>query len=227
MTAGSLTIDELALRCAEETDKFGRRMANDAQFCFELLRRALAETNDEAFTRVSRIYERQITSWVYSHPRFAQTSESADFFVQAAMRTFYFALRGSKFDRFPSLPQVLTYLKLCVHTAIAQYVRDQQPRPDSPLDEIAELAETPDLGMRADLAELWQYICSLLPSEHDQLLARCAFMLDLKPSQVVKAYPRHWSSEREVSVALYRIRRLLRNDVGLRGRFGSEPDDDS
>lgn len=226
MTAGSLTIDQLALRCAEETDKFGRRQPNDAQYCFELLRRALAETSDEAFTSVCRVYERQVTSWVYSHTRFAQTGETADYFVQAALRTFYFALRGPKFDRFPSLPQVLSYLKLCVHTAIAQYVRDQQPRPDAPLDEVAEVAETPDLGMRADLAELWQYICSLLPEEGDQLLARCAFMLDLKPSQVVKLYPGRWESERDVSVALYRIRRALRNDAGLRVRFGIETENE-
>ncbi len=226
MTVGSLSIDELALRCAEETDKFGRRLPNDAQYCFELLRRALAETSDEAFTSVSRIYERQITNWVYSHTRFAQTGETADYFVQAAIRTFYFALRGPKFDRFPSLPQVLAYLKLCVHTAIAQYVRDQQPRPDAPLDEVAEVAETPDLGMRADLVELWQYICSLLNEERDQLLARCVFMLDLKPSQIVKLYPGRWDNEREVSVSLYRIRRQLRNDAGLRTRFGIESGDE-
>lgn len=221
MTAVSLSVDDLAQRCAEETDKFNRRQPNDAQFCFELLRRALADSSSEAFTRVYQIYERQVLSWVYSHSRFAQTGESADFFAGSALRTFYFALRGAKFEHFASLPKVLSYLKLCVHTAIAQYIRDQQPTTTTSLDEVTEAAHTPDLGMRADISELWVYICHLLPDPRDRLLARCVFIQDLKPRQIVQEYASQWSSEREVSVAIYRIRRVLRGDAGLQERASS------
>jgi hypothetical protein len=82
------------------------------------------------------------------------------------------------------------------------------------------LAETPDLGTRAEAAELWAYICDLLPDERDRLLARYAFVLDLKPRQIVELYPARWAGEREVTVALYRIRRLLRADAELRQRMG-------
>jgi hypothetical protein len=215
MTVASLSVDALAQRCAEETDKFNHRQVNDAQFCFELFRRALADSSSEAFTRIYQIYERQVLNWVYSHSRFVQTGESADFFAGAAMRTFYFALRGSKFEKFPSLPQVLAYLKLCVHTAVVQYIRDQQPMSMAALEDVGEIAHTPDLGMRTNAAELWDYICRLLPDERDRTLARFAFMQDLKPRQIVSAYPTQWRDEREVSVALYRIRRTLRNDSEL------------
>lgn len=214
-TVASLSVDDLAQRCAEETDKFNRRQANDAQFCFELLRRALGEGVAEAFTRVYQVYERQVLNWVYAHPRFDQTGESAEFFAGGALRQFYFALRGPKFDRFPSLPAILSYLKLCVHTSVAQYLRDQHPAQTTSLDEVGEAAETLDLGTRADAAELWAYICRLLPDLRDQLLARCVFVQDLKPRQIVEKYPTFWRDEREVSVALYRIRRILRNDDGL------------
>lgn len=224
MTAASLSNDDLAQRCAQETDKFNRRVPSDAQFCFELLRRALADGIDDAFTRICQVYDRQITNWVYSHSRFEQTGESADFFVQAALRTFYFALRGPKFDRFPSLPQVLAYLKMCVHTAIAQYIRDQHPTASTSLDDAHEVSHTPDLSMRADAAELWQHICTLLPEERDRLLARAVFLQDLKPRQIVAAYPGIWSNEREISVALYRIRRTLRNDAELQQRAGVSAD---
>jgi hypothetical protein len=220
MPVAHLSVDALAQRCAEETDKFNHRQPNDAQYCFELLRRALADGSAEAFTYVYQVYERQVLSWVYGHSRFAQTGEDADFFAGAALRTFYFALRGPKFDKFPSLPQVLAYLKLCVHTAIAQYIRDQQPAPTTPLDAIGEVAHTPDLGMRADAAELWAHICRLLPDDRDRLLARYVFMQDLKPRQIVSAHPMQWRDEREISVALYRIRRTLRNDPELHRRAG-------
>jgi hypothetical protein len=225
----SMSNDELAQRCAEETEKFNSRQANNPEFCFELARRALADESAEAFTHVYQIYERQVMNWVYSHNRFSQTGESPDFFATSAMRTFYFALRGEKFDRFPSLPQVLAYLKMCVHTAIAQYLRDQQPSMLTQLDDATGVAHTPNLEERTDAAELWRYICRLLPDERDRLLARCAFLLDLKPRQIVTEYPNQWHTEREVSVALYRIRRVLRNDPELQQRSGQVPNarDDS
>lgn len=214
----SLSNDDLAHRCAEETEKFNSRQENNPEFCFELMRRALADESDEAFTRIYQIYERQVLNWVYSHTRFAQTGESADFFASSAIRTFYFALRGEKFERFPSLPQVLSYLKMCVHTAIAQYLRDQQPTALTPLDSINEVSHTINLDSGIDAAELWAYISRLLPDDRDRLLARCVFLLDLKPRQIVAEHPTLWRNEREVSVALYRIRRVLRNDQELQRR---------
>jgi hypothetical protein len=227
MTVARLPVDDLARRCAEETEQFNRRRPHDPQFCFELLRRALAEGVPEAFTRVYQIYERQALSWVYSHRRFEQTGESAEYFAGAALSAFYFALRGPKFERFPALPQVLSYLKLCVHTAIAQYLRDQQPAATRPLDDATMLAGAPDLDARTAAAELWGEICRLLPDERDRALARYVFLHDLKPRQIVQEHPKQWGSEREVSVALYRIRRVLRSDLALRRRAGVDAEEGS
>jgi hypothetical protein len=216
----SLSLDELAQRCSSETEKFSRREPSDARFCFELLRRALADGLSDAFTRVYQIYERQVLIWVHSHSGFARSGESADYFVSTAWSAFYFALRGPKFDSFPSLPQVLAYLKLCVHTAIAQYLRDQEPVPTMPIELVPHAAHLPDLGMRIAATELWRQIELLLNDPRDRLLARCAFAEDLKPRQIIKAHSTHWKDEREVSVELYRIRRLLRNDPDLRRLLG-------
>ncbi len=215
-----LTVAELAQRCAEETDKFARRQVNDPQFCFELLRRALADHSDEAFTYVFQVYERPVTNWVYHHSRFPLTGESAEYFTSAAFRAFHSALQGSKFDRFPTLAAALSYLKTCVHTSIAQYLRDQERGLTTPIDMAGELAETPDLGERAEAGELWTQICRLLPHERDRLLARCAFAQGLKPREICVAYRSHWSNERDVSVALYRIRRILRSDPELAALAG-------
>ena len=220
----SFSLDDLAQRCAAETEKFSRRHSSDPQFCFELLRRALANELSEAFTRVYQNYERQVMIWVYGHSRFAQTGEDADYFAGLAWSAFYFALRGPKFAGFGSLPQVLAYLKMCVHSAIAQYLRDQQPGALAQLDDAMYVAHTPELGLRIDAAEIWECIARALPNARDQLLARCVFMQDLKPRQIMQAFPKQWSGEREVSLDLYRIRRLLRNDPELRKLLGASPD---
>jgi hypothetical protein len=220
MTLASLSVDDLAQRCAAETEKFQRRQQTDDQFCFELLRRALANGVAEAFTRTYQIYERRVLGWVLGHTRFAQTGEEADYFVGAAWSTFFFALRGPKFAGFPTLPQVLAYLKLCVHTSIAQYIRDQQPGLSAPLDDVPQLSQTPDLASRAVAEATWRRIRALLPDEDDLLLARCMFAEDLMPRQILAAYPGRWRDEREISVEIYRIRRALRKDPELRKMLG-------
>jgi hypothetical protein len=220
MTLASLSVDDLAQRCAAETEKFQRRQPTDDQFCFELLRRALADGVSEAFTRAYQIYERRVLGWVLGHTRFAHTGEDAGYFVGAAWSTFFFALRGPKFAGFPTLPQVLAYLKLCVHTAIAQYLRDQQPTLSAPLDDAPQLSQAPDLGSRAVADAIWSRIRALLPDTDDLLLARCMFVEDLKPRQVLSAHPGRWRDEREISVEIYRIRRTLRKDDELREMLG-------
>jgi hypothetical protein len=219
--AVSLTVDDLAQRCAEENQKYSRQQESDAQYCFELLRRALLQGISEALTHVLRVFERQVRNWVYRHQRFAQTDESAEYFVNVAFTSFYFALRGPRFEQFSALPQVLRYLKLCVHTAVAQYVRDQASFPVIPLGEV-EVVYTTDPDSRISANELWNHICRLLPDEQDRLLADCTFIQQLKPAQIADLYPTHWQNVRAISVALQRIRRILRNDTELRRRAGVE-----
>jgi hypothetical protein len=224
MAAASLPLDELANACAEQTIRYSRRQPSDPVHCFELLRRALAEAVPEAFTWVYRIYERQVLAWVYSHPQFERTGESAEFFANAALNRFFFALRGSKFGHFASLAQVLAYLKACVHSGIAQHVRDHEKLAVLPLEEAVTAAEPGEMTEELQADEVWRHICGRLPDERDQSLARCAFVLGMKPKAIVAARPGQWQSEREVSLALYRIRQLLRADAELRERFGmAEP----
>jgi len=219
MTAAGMPIDALAQRCAEETERFTRHQAHDDQFCFELLRRALADGVMEAFTRVYQIYERQVLIWVYRHTKFAWTGESAEYFAAAALRNFYFALRGAHFEHFTTLPALLQYLKLCVHTAITQHLRDEPPA-TLPLDAAAELSshEDPDGALAA--AAIWARISVLLLDPHDRLLARCVIVQGLRPREIMLAFPGQWRDERTITVAVYRIRTVLRRDPELRRLYG-------
>lgn len=131
----SLSIGEVGQRCAEETDKFIHQLENDPQYCYELLRRALAERSGEAFTHVYNVYEPLVKSWVYRHSRSPLTGESADYFANAAFRAFYFGMSGPKFGRFPTLAAVLGYLKTCVHTTITMYLRDRERILTIPLED--------------------------------------------------------------------------------------------
>jgi hypothetical protein len=209
------SIQELAERCTDESRKFSRRQLNDPEFCFELLQRALLDKLPDALTQVYHVYQPQVMRWVYAHTAFQQTDEEAEFFATGALRNFYFAVSGPKFKQFSSLPQLLSYMKLCVHTSITQYLRDHQRIIAVPLSEIHEPEYIPDLGAAIEAHEIWARICDLLPDEADQLLANYVFTKGLKPSQIVLSDPSRWTSEREISVTLQRIRRILRKDAKL------------
>jgi hypothetical protein len=120
MSLDMVSIDELARKCEEETHKFIRQQAHETRYCFELMQRGLGQEHSEAFTQVYQIYEGLVLKWVNTHPRFYMTGESADYFVSAAFSRFYFAVKGPEFDRFPTVAQILQYLKLCVQTVIAE-----------------------------------------------------------------------------------------------------------
>lgn len=216
MNVARLPLEILRQCCAEETERFTRRQHSTPQFCFELWRRALAQSSPDAFAYVYTIYEPLVRRWVYGHSRFAQTDEPADYFVSIAFTNFYFAVQGSKFDQFSELPKLLAYLKLCVHTAILQHLRDRRRLQHASLHEAWEIGHTPQLDAEVNVHELWSHVCRLLPEHQDQLLAHCVFVQHLKPAQIKALYNGRWESARQVSVALQRIRRILRADAKLR-----------
>ena len=220
MDAASLPTETLAERCADETHRFVHRQSTDPQFCFELIRRALTDSTSDAFTQVYRIYEPLIRQWVHKHPGFESTGEEADFFVQQAVTNFYFALRGDKFDGFDELSAVLKYLKMCIHSAIVQYLRSQTFTVPV-LEEHLEVPEThSNLHNHIQTLEIWERITQLLPEERDLRLAFNAFSLWLKPNDIAEEYPDEWPDARSVTVALYRIRTILRRDKRLRDLLG-------
>ena len=214
--ARGLPIDELARLCAAETTKFSQQLASDTQFCFELFRRALAEGASEAFTQVYRTYERQVLAWVHRHPQFVFCDEPADYFASTAWARFYQARRGARFADFESLPQVLSYLKICVFSAVTLYLRERRRPNETPLEAARELGTAAELAEELLTQQIVAQIDALLPDPRDRALARAAFVEGLKPREIVQAYLGWWKDERAVSVDLYRIRKLLRADSGLR-----------
>ena len=170
MGLAGLAINELAQRCADNTERFRKRQSHDFSFCYELLRRALLEERSEAFTHVYRIYETQVRRWVYRHDRFSQTGESAEYFASwrlaASISPCVAANRA-----IAHLSQLLSYLKACVHTAIVGYLRDKLPLVTISLEEVQIAGPEPGLENTINAAQLWDHVCNVLVDDNDRLLA--------------------------------------------------------
>jgi hypothetical protein len=210
-----IPIDHLVQRCIEETQKFSNQQSNDPQYCFELMRQALADAHPEALKHIYQIYEDLTLHWVYTHSQFEQTGENADYFAQEALNKFYFAVRGEKFSKFESLARVLSYMKMCVYTTIAQYIRDHQPAFYTSLDAVKDIEYTENFEAKIVSSELWQHIGNLLPDEKDRQLMYWTFVQGYRPAELVVKQPDMWRNEREISVALQRIKRILRRDPAM------------
>ena len=74
----TLSLEELAQRCAAETERFFRRVGgHDNQFCFELFRLALADRSDAAWSKLYAQYRGLVTGWIHEHPQFAVVDEES------------------------------------------------------------------------------------------------------------------------------------------------------
>ncbi len=227
MDTSKVSLEEIALHCHEETRKFTLHADYVTDSCMELMRRALFRRTPDAFTRLYEIYAPLVRNWVYQQPQFRWTDEDADYFVNAALTQFYFAVSGSKFERFETLAQLLQYLKRCVYTSIALYVRSAQMQAAAvplPTDDLTPDVQ-PNWDANINAHTLWARLCLLLPDEGDQLLARWSFIEGLKPADIVREQPGRWPDVRDISVALQRIRRRLRGDAILQDLLRSYRDE--
>jgi hypothetical protein len=221
MPLEDLPLEDLVLLCRRANEDYLHNRPHNDAYAYELFRRALAEGDTEALREMRDLFFPQFCRWVASHGGVPFTDETQEYFASAAFVNFYLAIRGEKFAKFDSLPKLLRYAKLCVGTAIAQYARDRANN-DVPLPEV-ELHDRQSMTDDLEVHELWDHILDLLPTDKQRRLAYWVFVLKMKPAEIVAAYPEEWDNERSVSVAIYRIRKLLRDDEGLRN-WNQSPD---
>ena len=111
-------------------------------------------------------------------------------------------------DNFDSLAAVLKYLKMCVHSVIADEVRSRQARQ---YEETLELIDhepasddpADDVVSNISAQGLWQVIQEELNSEEERVLVYLAYVQGMKPSEIRSQYKRLFPSVEDV----YRIKR--------------------
>jgi hypothetical protein len=215
-----MDLQTLSEQCRQDTIQYKRSAAAPSNNCFELMRRALADDNNQALTYLYVNYRQLILNWIHQHPGFAATGEEADYFMSGAFANFYFALRKDRFQKFATLAQALQYLKACVHTIIMQYIRKHRLAYTA-LDDDWTTGTEPDFDQIFRIGAIWERICQLLPNEQDQKLAHLLFVQDRKPAEIAAAFPDEYDTPRSVSIGRQRIVRTLREDDKLRELLGA------
>jgi hypothetical protein len=203
-SAYQMSVDTLGERCCAETERFRVERTSDPAYCFELWRRALHEGADAAWRHVMLCFGPTLLGWIRYHPcavialRARDERSLAD---EAFARMAEANLRASL--RVETLPQLLKYLKLCVHAVIMMEVRGPQP-PPIPAD-LQDRDRVVIVEDQVDAERLWQRILSCTANEHEARVVTLRWLQDYKPAEIVQQFPDDFPDVREIYTILARV----------------------
>ena len=196
-------------RCREESAKFQRQEAHDERFCRELLRRAVCDRDEAAWAAAFEQYRLLVLGWLRHHPARMGAGESDEFWVNRVFERFWQHVGPDEFATFPHLGALLRYLQTCVHGVLIDAARAQQTRlraAESAQALREERAAGPaDVVARLSGAALWAAIAAEAQPGAEALVARCSFVQDLKPREIVERHPEAFATVADV----HRIKRNL------------------
>jgi len=200
-----LTVEDLAQRCAQETDLYFAHRDYDSSYCFELFRRAIRSKDERALEVVIIQYQplvaRWVDRWMDKHPDFPSVNEEAQDFIAQAFERFWVSFTSAKFDKSQSLAAVLRYLQMCVNGAITdawrklRHVQLEQITGDED-QEFAEPEPTPEELLQRD--EFWQLIKKKSKDPKEYIVVYASFSLALSPREILAEYPDEFSDIKEI-----------------------------
>lgn len=210
LVVDQLSVSDLARCCVEETNKFLRQSASNDRYCLELFRRAIIRRNEDAWTCIYQQYASLVLTWVNQHQSAASLlgQDGSAPLVNAAFAKFAQALTPAKMDHFDSLAAILKYLKMCVHSVIADEVRSRQAHQyEETLDSIEQEPATDDpaedVVSSLSAQSLWQIIQEELNGEDERLLIYLAYVQGMKPGEICVQHRQIFPSVEDV----YRVKR--------------------
>jgi DNA-directed RNA polymerase specialized sigma24 family protein len=123
-----MSVEDLAQKCAQETQHFRWNQASDTQYCFELFRRAIANHDQVAWDKVITLYQWQVERWVRRYPDFQPSRDDEQDFVFEAFERFWKYFTPDKLNKSKNLAAVLSYLHMCVNGSVLDHRRKNHQR---------------------------------------------------------------------------------------------------
>jgi DNA-directed RNA polymerase specialized sigma24 family protein len=216
MDVQGMALAGLADRCRQETQKYRRREAFREEFCYEIFRRAICDRDGDAWSALVETYAGLTRGWIIRHPARATVREDDDYLLNGLFERFLRAIGPERFVQFPTLANLLNYLKLCAHSVILDEVRRHEQTPVESVDRLLEeLGEEPGAESRelanVEARDLWDKINQVLADEAERRVIYLRLALGLAPREVQRRDPTRFPTVGDVyrayRNALDRLRR--------------------
>jgi DNA-directed RNA polymerase specialized sigma24 family protein len=187
-----------------------RQSPSNDLYCLELFRRAIIKGDEGAWSSIYQQYAPLVLTWVTQHQSVAALlgPDGAGSLVNAAFAKFAQALTPVKMSSFTTLAAILKYLKMCVHSVVADEVRARQSRfYEETLESIEQepAGEDPAEYVVSALSAryIWQLIQEEVHSEDERVLIYLAYVQGMKPGEICHQQPRYFPTVDDV----YRVKR--------------------
>jgi len=226
MVIPKLELSDLRKHCEEEINLYFQGQDIDARHCHELFRRCLQERDQNAWEQAYTLFEPQIFRWVRSHRLFLDSGEEVSYFVNRALEKMWSAIPPDKFARYTSLKHLLSYLKMCVGSAVVDHYRKQE-RSRLGIEKLRDHIETNAMPrkLHTEDSELWQMLDQMMKNKNERMVLYASFVLGLKPKEIDVEFSGIFSSVKEIYRVKENILSRLRRDhdlVKFLGEMGEE-----
>jgi len=211
-----LDLSALVRRSLAESERFYRGHQHDTRFAYELFRRALVDRSEIAWEYIYTHYSPLVESWIRRSSAFSSSGESSEFFVGAAFTKFWRAIT-ERFEQFPTLASLLSYLQLCAGSVVIDSVRAQSwaemlPEEAIPFGHAAQTSPNEEAMKRVNCQEFWSYVDTQLNSEAERVVVFRSFVLGMKPGDIYNDYQHLFQNVNDVyNVKRNVLGRLSRN----------------
>ena len=216
-----MSLEELAAQCLRELGNYRRGEPWSDAYGVELLRRAIMQSDQEAWVWIQRCFGGMVRAWLRRHPQreAACRLESDENYVALTFERFWRATAFNQHVEFSTLAAAMQYLRASLNGVILDILRVYErpgeillPGPGGPGEPLVE--------DNIDNGEVWESLQVLLTNPREQRVAYFLFHCGLKPREIIRFCPREFSDIQEI----YRLRRnimerLLRNADYLRWRL--------
>jgi hypothetical protein len=200
-----IATQQLAARCRNT-----RPDGSHEPFCLEFFRRAIVDGCSLCWYYLYNHYYSLVRYWVSQ--RITSDPDAIDDLTQDAFTAFWRFYTPEKLVRAAGLGDVLSYLKSCAASAIAQ-ARRQAGRMVAKVEwderavdtRVSEHSAEVSALERMTAQQLWATVKACCNDEHDYLVARLMFVAGLKPSHIAGQFPDLFPDVAEI----YRIKRNL------------------
>jgi hypothetical protein len=220
-----MSLEALAHHSLLEMHKFRRKESSDDRYCLELLRRALVERDEAAWSIVYTQWQESVRRWFRGNTNrtAALRHDEEQSYIDDTFKRFWQSVKAEQLE-LPTLAGVLQYLRLCLNSVIIDTLRTYArkkvqalPGPDSPDELVVEDSYHE--------SEWWSVIESMLIDGRERRAVYLLYHCGLKPKEIVLRCPGEFANEHEI----YRLRRnaldrLKRNSDKLLHKLGWQLD---
>jgi len=206
----TMRVDELLAACKHEASAFARGDRSSDRFALELLRRAVADRDPDAWEALVDQFGGIVRASIRRYRDFPASGSDETFLVYRTFERFWMAIGAERLSQIPSVGALVAYLKTCAHSVVMDEVRERADSRRMSLELAPPLAfEVPDATTRVvdrlTAGELWDAIEAEVNDRAEHAVAYQSLIRGAKPGEIYATHPELFDDVADV----YRIKRNL------------------